>query len=117
MKESNDKKFFIQADGEIPFAQKVQGGYELFSNDRKMRFDLKKQSVFNSENNTSSSHFAVIGFVKDGTGWVRGNNPSVEYHIADFVKKINVSPYFTKAVAEYRLQLGITEDWNSTPRY
>lgn len=117
MKENSDKKFFIQARGEMPFAQKIQGGYELFSNDRKMRFDIKKQSIFNGENNTSSSHFAVICFIQDGTGWVRGDNSSVVYHITDFVKSINVSPYFTKAVAEYRQQLGITEQWSFVQRY
>lgn len=112
MKENNDKKFFIQARGEMPFAQKIQGGYELFSNDRKMRFDIKRQSIFNGENNTSSFHFAVLCFVKEGVGWVQGDNSSAVYHITDFVKSINVSPNFTKAVTEYRQQLGITEAWN-----
>lgn len=111
-----DKRFMVQAEGEMPFAQKVKGGYELFSNSRDMRFIIKKQTVFNADNNTSSSHFAVFCFVKDGTGWTQGDNSSVIYSITEFVKSINVSPYFTKAVAEYREQLGITEEWR-TVRY
>lgn len=111
MEQSNDKKFIIQTEGEMPFVQKIKGGYELFSNDRTMRFVIKKQIVFNAENNTSSTHFAVFCFVKDGTGWAQGDNSSVSYSITDFVKSINISPYFTKAVAEYREQLGIIEEW------
>lgn len=111
MEENKDKKFIIEATGEMPYASVIQGGYELLSNQREMKFIVKKQTVQDLENNITDSHFAVFCLVKEGDMWVHTDNSSVAQSITGFVKSINLSPYFTKAVDEYRKQLNITEEW------
>lgn len=111
MAEFNDREFKIEAKGELPFASRIPEGYELFSNDRKMKFIIAKKQARNMEQNVEKTYFSVECFVREGRNWVKGDNGSMERSIADFVKKINVSPRFTKAVDEYRKQLNIKEEW------
>lgn len=109
--EFNDREFKIEAKGELPFASRIPEGYELISNDRTMKFIIAKKQARNMEQNVEKTYFSVDCFVREGHNWVKGNNGSMERSITDFVKKINVSPRFTKAVDEYREQLNIKEEW------
>ena len=38
MEEIKEKKFIIEAKGEVPFAQRTGDGYELFNNERTIKF-------------------------------------------------------------------------------
>lgn len=111
MKEIKDREFKIEAKGEIPFASKISSGYEFISNDRTMKFIIRKSFTRNLEQNIEKVYFLVDCFVREGIGWVKGNNSSAEQSIDDFVRKINISPRFTRSVDEYRKQLNITEEW------
>lgn len=111
MKEYIDKKYIIEAEGEMPFAMRTEDGYELLSNSREMKFIIKKQQVVDLEREINKTHFAVTCLVREGQGWVKGDNSASVLRITDFVKQINISPYFTKAVNEYREQNNITDIW------
>lgn len=111
MEEIKEKKFIIEADGEVPFAQRTGDGYELFNNERTMKFCARRQQIRNNETGEQKSCFAVFCFVKEDDGWVQGDNYHQTETITSFVKDLNISPYFTKAVEEYRKQMDITEEW------
>lgn len=111
MEEIEEKKFIIEAEGEVPFAQRTGDGYELFNNDRTMKFCARRQQIRDNETSEQKSCFAVFCFVKEDDGWVQGDNYHQTETITSFVKDLNVSPYFTKAVKEYREQMEITEKW------
>lgn len=111
MEEIKEKKFIIEAEGEVPFAQRTGDGYELFNNERTMKFCARRQQIRNNETGEQKSCFAVFCFVKEDDGWVQGDNFHQTETITSFVKDLNISPYFTKAVEEYRKQMDITEEW------
>lgn len=111
MEEYINKKYIIEAEGEMPFAMRIEDGYELLSNARDMKFLIKKQQIVDLEREINKTHFAVVCLVREGNGWVKGDNSTFVLRITDFVKQINISPYFTKAVGEYRQQNEITETW------
>lgn len=111
MEEIKEKKFIIEAEGEVPFAQRTGDGYELFNNERTMKFCARRQQIRNNETGEQKSCFAVFCFVKEDDGWVQGDNYHQTETITSFVKDLNISPYFTKAVEEYRKQMDITEEW------
>ena len=111
MKEIKEKKFIIEAKGEVPFAQRTGDGYELFNNERTMKFCARRQQIWDNETGEQKSCFAVFCFVKEDDGWVKGDNYHQTETITSFVKDLNISPYFTKAVNEYREQMDITEEW------
>ena len=111
MEEIKEKKFIIEAKGEVPFAQCTGDGYELFNNERTMKFCARRQQIRNNETGEQKSCFAVFCFVKEDDGWVQGDNYHQTETITSFVKDLNISPYFTKAVEEYRKQMDITEEW------
>lgn len=111
MEEYINKKYIIEAEGEMPFAMRTEDGYELLSNARDMKFIIKKQQIIDLEREINKTHFAVICLVREGNGWAKGDNSTSVLRITDFVKQINISPYFTKAVCEYRQQNEITETW------
>lgn len=111
MEKIEEKKFIIEAEGEVPFAQRTGDGYELFNNERTMKFCARRQQIRNNETGEQKSCFAVFCFVKEDDGWVQGDNYHQTETITSFVKDLNISPYFTKAVEEYRKQMDITEEW------
>ena len=111
MEEIKEKKFIIEAKGEVPFAQRTGDGYELFNNERTMKFCARRQQIRNNETGEQKSCFAVFCFVKEDDGWVQGDNYHQTETITSFVKDLNIFPYFTKAVEEYRKQMDITEEW------
>lgn len=111
MEEIKEKKFIIEAEGEVPFAQRTGDGYELFNNERTMKFCARRQQIRNNETGEQKSCFAVFCFVKEDDGWVQGDNYHQTETITSFVKDLNISPYFTKAIEEYRKQMDITEEW------
>lgn len=112
MEEIKEKKFIIEAKGEVLFAQRTGDGYELFNNERTMKFCARRQQIRDNETGEQKSCFAVFCFVKEDDGWVQGDNYHQTETITSFVKDLNISPYFTKAVEEYRKQMDITEEWN-----
>ena len=111
MKEIKEKKFIIEAKGEVTFAQRTGDGYELFNNERTMKFCARRQQILDNETGEHKSCFAVFCFVKEHDGWVQGDNYHQTETITSFVKDLNISPYFTNAVKEYREQMDITETW------
>lgn len=111
MEEIEEKKFIIEAKGEVPFAQRTGDGYELFNNERTMKFCARRQQIRNNETGEQKSCFAVFCFVKEDDGWIQGDNFHQTETITSFVKDLNISPYFTNAVKEYREQMNITEEW------
>lgn len=111
MEEIKEKKFIIEANGEVPFAQRTCDGYELFNNERTMKFCARRQQILDNETGEQKSCFAVFCFVKEDDGWVQGDNYHQTETITSFVKDLNISPYFTNAVKEYREQMDITETW------
>lgn len=111
MEEIKEKKFIIEANGEVPFAQRTGDGYELFNNERTMKFCVRRQQIWDNETGKQKSCFAVFCFVKEDDGWVQGDNYHQTETITSFVKDLNISPYFTNAVKEYREQMDITEEW------
>lgn len=111
MEEIKEKKFIIEAKGEVPFAQRTGDGYELFNNERTMKFCARRQQIWDNETGEQKSCFAVFCFVKEDDGWVQGDNYHQTETITSFVKDLNISPYFTNAVKEYREQMDITEEW------
>ena len=111
MEEIKEKKFIIEAKGEVPFAQRTGDGYEFFNNERTMKFCARRQQIRNNETSEQKSCFAVFCFVKEDDGWIQGDNYHQTETITSFVKDLNISPYFTNAVKEYREQMGITEEW------
>lgn len=117
MADFNDKNYIIEAKGEAPYASPIEGGYELVSNKRDMRFLIKKQEVRNVDAGMVNTNFAVFCMVKEEGSWIHTNNTSSVNTITEFVRKINASPYFTKAVNEYRQQVGIKDEWNDRERF
>ena len=111
MEKIEEKKFIIEAEGEVPFAQRTGDGYELFNNDRTMKFCARRQQLWDSDKGEQKTCFTVFCFVREDDGWVQGDNYHQTETITSFVKDLNVSPYFTKAVKEYREQMDITEEW------
>lgn len=111
MEEIKEKKFIIEAKGEVPFAQRTGDGYELFNNERTMKFCARRQQIWDNETGEQKSCFAVSCFVKEDDGWVQGDNYHQTETITSFVKDLNISPYFANAVKEYREQMDITEEW------
>lgn len=49
MEEIEEKKFIIEAKGEVPFAQRTGDGYELFNNERTMKFCARRQQIWDNE--------------------------------------------------------------------
>lgn len=111
MEEIEEKKFIIEAKGEVPFAQRTADGYELFNNDRTMKFCIKKQIYVDTEKDIQKSFLAVYCFVKEKDNWIEGDNYHQAETITSFVKQLNISLYFTNAINEYREQMKITELW------
>lgn len=111
MEEIKEKKFIIEAKGEVPFAQRTGDGYELFNNERTMKFCARRQQIWDNKTGEQKFCFAVFCFVKEDDGWVQGDNYHQTETITSFVKDLNISPCFTNAVKEYREQMDITEEW------
>lgn len=105
------KKFIIEAHGEAPYALRINEGYELVSNDRTMRLVIGKVFYADDETDQQGSIFRVKCFIREDSGWVKTNENSATKTITDYVRLLNKSLQFTKAVKEYREQMGITEHW------
>ena len=91
MEEIKEKKFIIEAKGEVPFAQRTGDGYELFNNERTMKFCARRQQIRNNETGEQKSCFAVFCFVKEDDGWIQGDNYHQTETITSFVKDLNIS--------------------------
>ena len=112
-KEYKDSKYVIEAKGEIPFAQKTNDGCEFYNNDRTTKSIVSKQQVNDTDREVHRTFFAAFCFVKEREGWVKGDNYHQTDTITEFAKELNASPYFTKAIREYRQQMEITEEWET----
>lgn len=105
----NNKKYVIEAKNELPFAVQNANGYEFWSNDRKLHIVIEKRTAFNPFNNTQQVVYTTSCWILYANGWERGDNSVNVYSINDYVNELNISPYFTKAVSEYRHKNNITE--------
>ena len=66
MEEIKEKKFIIEAKGEVPFAQRTGDGYELFNNERTMKFCARRQQIRNNETNLALPFSASLKRTMDG---------------------------------------------------
>lgn len=108
-----DKKFIIEAHGESPYALRINEGYELVSNDRNMRLLISKVSYTDDDTGQQGSIFRVACFVREDGGWIKTSEESLTKTITDYVKQLNKSLQFTKAVKEYREQMDISDQWST----
>ena len=108
-----DKKFIIEAHGEAPYALRINEGYELVSNDRTMRLLIGKVSYTDDNTGQQGSIFRVACFVREDGGWIKTSEESLTKTITDYVKQLNKSLQFTKAVKEYREQMDISDHWST----
>ena len=106
-----DKNFIIEAHGEAPYALRINEGYELVSNDRNMRLLIRKVSYTDDNTGQQGSIFRVACFVREDGGWIKTSEESSATTITDYVRLLNKSLQFTKAVKEYREQMDIKEVW------
>lgn len=106
-----DKNFIIEAHGEVPYALRINEGYELVSNDRTMRLSIGKVSYSDNETGQQGSKFMVKCYVREDNGWIKTSEETSATTITDYVRLLNKSLQFTKAVKEYREQMDIKEVW------
>lgn len=100
---------FIKSNDELAYAVKTVKGYELWSNDRKLHIVIEKRTVFNPFNNTQQNVYSTVCWMLYVGGWERGDNSVNVNSIGEYIRELDASPYFTKAVDEYRQQNNITE--------
>lgn len=100
-----NKDFFIRSNGDTSFAVKTLNGFEFMSNDRKMNIVIEKRVNYNTVNNVQSDTFTTSCWVLTANGWERGDNSANINSIEEYVNRLDLSPYFTKAVSEYRQYL------------
>lgn len=97
--------FFVKdANTEYPFFVKTGKGCEMWSNDRLLHVVLEGVTVFNAFNNTQQEVFTAVCWMLYGTGWERGNNVTTVNSVEEYINEVKFSPYFTKAVDEWRQQ-------------
>ena len=65
MEEIEEKKFIIEAKGEVPFAQRTGDGYELFNNELTMIFCVRWQQILDNDTGEHVSCFVVFCVVKE----------------------------------------------------
>ena len=106
-----DKNFIIEAHGEAPYALRINEGYELVSNDRIMRLLIGKVSYTDNDTGQQGSKFMVKCYVLENSGWIKTSEESSATTITEYVRLLNKSLQFTKAVKEYREQMDIKEVW------
>lgn len=106
-----DKNFIIEAHGEAPYALRINEGYELVSNDRIMRLLISKVSYTDNDTGQQGSKFMVKCYVRENSEWIKTSEESSATTITDYVRLLNKSLQFTKAVKEYREQMDIKEVW------
>lgn len=106
-----DKNFIIEAHGEAPYALRINEGYELVSNDRVMRLLIGKVSYTDNDIGQQGSKFMVKCYVRENSEWIKTSEESSATTITDYVRLLNKSLQFTKAVKEYREQMDIKEVW------
>lgn len=83
-----------------PFGLYTTSGAEAISNDRELKFILRRELTFFGamENETYTSYC----FVKDGSGWQQTANTSQYPSVNAFVKAVSGFPGFTRAADEFR---------------
>ena len=106
-----DKNFIIEAHGEASYALRINEGYELVSNDRIMRLLIGKVSYTDNDTGQQGSKFMVKCYVRKNSGWIKTSEESSATTITEYVRLLNKSLQFTKAVKEYREQMDIKEVW------
>lgn len=106
-----DKNFIIEVHGEVPYALRINEGYELVSNDRTMRLSIGKVSYSDNETGQQDSMFRVKCYIREDNGWIKTSEETSATTITDYVRLLNKSLQFTKAVKEYREQMDIKEVW------
>ena len=81
-----------------PFGLRTASGAEATSDDREMKFILRREISFNGsiEQETYTSHC----YVKDGTGWEKTSNSAQYPSVRAFLKAVAGFPGFTKAANE-----------------
>lgn len=100
-----NKEYFIKNNGGTRHAVKTLNGFEFMSNDRKMNIVIEKRVNYSTVNNVQSDTFTTTCWVLTANGWERGDNSVNINSIDEYVDRLNLSPYFTKAVSEYRQYL------------
>ena len=85
-----------------PFGMRTASGAEATSDDREMKFILRREISFNGsvEQDTYTSHC----YVKDGTGWEKTSNSAQYASVEAFVRALGRFPGFSRASAELEQQ-------------
>ena len=55
--------------------------------------------------------FRVLCYIREDNGWIKTSEETSATTITDYVRLLNKSLQFTKAVKEYREQMDIKEVW------
>lgn len=95
------QEFFIKSDNKASSAIETDKGYELWSNDRKMHVVIEKRTVFSPFNNTQRDFYTAACWVLSSEGWERGDNDTAVDSVEEYVRGIEMSPYFINAVNEF----------------
>lgn len=97
----DNKKYFIKQNSTTSFYIKKENGCELWSNDRRLHIFITKKSYFNNEKNIQQDFFVAECWMLYISSWERGDNTTTINSVDQYIKELDASPYFTKAVAEY----------------
>lgn len=97
----DNKEYFIKTNDPNTFYIRRKDGCELWSNDRKLHIFITKKSYFNSERNIQQEVLVAECWMLYIGGWERGDNTTTINSIDEYIKELDVSPYFTEAIKEY----------------
>ena len=105
----SQKEYFIKSNNKDAYAVKTAGGYELWSNDRRLYIIIEKTTASNPFNNSQQEVYVTKCWMFYVSSWERGDNSTTVTSIDEYIKELAFSPYFTNAVNEYRQQNNISE--------
>lgn len=88
----------------MPKIIETHNGYEVLSNDNKIKVILQQNLVFTGtiETELYTAHY----YVKDDTGWIKANMSHTYESKQDFIRSIRQADAFSQAINELREALG-----------
>ena len=88
----SQKEYFIKSNNKAAYAVKTAGGYELWSNDRKLHIIIEKTTAFNPFNNSQQEVYVTKCWMFYVSSWVRGDNSTTVTSIDEYIKELAFSP-------------------------
>ena len=83
-----------------PYALRTTVGLEVTSNDRRLKYIVRKTTSFDS--GIEHDFYVSYCYVKDGDGWVRTDTVGTYNDEAEFTDTLVHSAEFTRALAELK---------------